>query len=80
MTMEEVTKKLLKRRGVNRPCCGTCAYWMTELMIGGQYCGWLGSCWNPDSPADRIIEADDWCSHYGNEANVADGADGEDEV
>lgn len=30
--------------------------------------------------ADRIIEADDWCSHYRNEANEADGADGEDEV
>lgn len=72
--MIELTKELMKKQNVSGPHCGNCAYWMTELMIGGQYCGWRGSCWNPDSPADRIIEADDWCSHYENEADEADGA------
>ena len=28
----------------------------------------------------RAIEADDWCSHYGNGANEEDEADGEDEA
>lgn len=55
--------ELMHRYHCTGPHCGNCAWWMTSLSIDGVYCGWVGSCRNPDTSAAEI-EADDYCPRY----------------
>lgn len=62
--MEKVSELMRKAGcdGLHR--CGSCYYWRTDQMIDGEFCGWVGTCCNPDSPVDRFIEADDRCKLF----------------
>ena len=78
--MSEMTtpvSELLRKYDCTRNCCGRCIYWHTETMIGGEFCGWIGSC-NHETKGRYNIEADDWCSGFEKYPEEGDEDDGRD--
>jgi len=61
--MSEKVSTLLKRNHCTGHHCGICAYWSTDMMKDGEYCGWIGTCNHPNLDTCQI-EADDYCSKF----------------